>query len=60
MLNLSALVKLFERINKEEQFVQSIIHQNSQKEEEVLVYKVWNENIEHFMNVTPKQAYFWE
>lgn len=55
-----ALADLFETVSQQENFVQATIHQNIQKAEEFFVYEVWNENIEHFMNVTLKQPYVLE
>lgn len=54
------LQKLFSIIQKEENFVSSILHQNIQKEEEFLVYEVWNDNIEHFLNVQMKKPFVLE
>lgn len=51
------LLNLFETINKEENFISAILHQNIQKQEEFLVYETWNDNIEHFMNVQLKKPY---
>ncbi|TQM21086.1 putative quinol monooxygenase [Chryseobacterium aquifrigidense] len=55
-----ALADLFETVSEQENFVQATIHQNIQKAEEFFVYEVWNEDIEHFMNVTLKQPYVLE
>ncbi|WP_421939867.1 putative quinol monooxygenase [Pedobacter sp.] len=52
-----ALTDLFETVRLQPNFVEATIHQNIQKAEEFFVYEVWNENIEHFMNVTLKQPY---
>lgn len=55
-----ALTELFETVSQHENFVQATIHQNIQKVEEFFVYEVWNEDIEHFMNVTLKQPHVLE
>jgi quinol monooxygenase YgiN len=57
-----ALSDLFEIVSQQKNFVHATIHQNIQKVEEFFVYEVWNEDIEHFMNVTLKQPYVlqWE
>lgn len=57
-----ALTDLFEKTSQQENFVHATLHQNIQKAEEFFVYEVWNEEIEHFMNVTLKQphALEWE
>ncbi|KFC18040.1 putative quinol monooxygenase [Epilithonimonas lactis] len=55
-----ALADLFETVSQQENFVHATIHQNIQKAEEFFVYEVWNEDIEHFMNVTLKQPYVLE
>jgi len=55
-----ALTNLFEKMDEQENFVYATIHQNIQKPEEFLVYEVWNEDIEHFMNVTLKQPHVLE
>ncbi|MDQ8141470.1 antibiotic biosynthesis monooxygenase [Chryseobacterium sp. CFS15] len=55
-----ALTDLFAIVSQQENFVHSTIHQNIQKPEEFLVYEVWNEEVEHFMNVTLKQPYVLE
>jgi len=55
-----ALTNLFEKMDEQENFVHATIHQNIQKPEEFLVYEVWNEDIEHFMNVTLKQPHVLE
>jgi len=55
-----ALTDLFETVSQQENFVHATIHQNIQKAEEFLVYEVWNEDIDHFMNVTLKQPYVLE
>lgn len=54
------LLKLFAIIEGEDNFVSSILHQNLQKEEEYLVYEVWNDNTEHFMNVQMKKPFVLE
>lgn len=54
------LLKLFTIIEREENFVSSIVHQNIQKEEEYMVYEVWNGNIEDFMNVQMKKPFVLE
>ena len=51
------LLNLFDTINKEENLVSAILHQNIQKQEEFLVYEIWNDNIEHFLNVQLKKPY---
>lgn len=55
-----ALTNLFEKMDEQGNFVHATIHQNLQKPEEFLVYEVWNEDIEHFMNVTLKQPHVLE
>jgi quinol monooxygenase YgiN len=54
------LLKFFALIEGEENFVSSILHQNLQKEEEYMVYEVWNDNIEHFMTVQMKKPFVLE
>lgn len=54
------LLKLFAIIEGEENFVSSVLHQNIQKQEEYMVYEVWNDNIEHFMNVQMKKPFVLE
>lgn len=55
-----ALTNLFQKMDEQENFVRATIHQNIQNPEEFLVYEVWNEDIEHFMNVTLKQPHVLE
>jgi quinol monooxygenase YgiN len=51
------LIKLFDIINEEENLVSAVIHQNIQKPEEFLVYEIWNDTVEHFLNVHLKKPY---
>ena len=54
------LLTLFEIINGEENFESATLHQNLQKPEEFLVYEIWNDSVEHFMNVQLKKPYVLE
>lgn len=53
------LQKLFSQIKKDEKdFVKAYLHENLHKEEEFLVYEVWNNmTFENFMNVQLKKDY---
>jgi len=51
------LVALFDIVKNEENFVSGVLHQNIQKQEEFLVYEIWNDNVEHFLNVQLKKPY---
>ena len=51
------LLSLFDIINQEENLVSATVHQNIQKPEEFLVYEIWNDNVEHFLNVHLKKPY---
>ena len=54
------LLKLFTIIKGEANFVSSILHQNMQKEEEYMVYEVWNDNIENFLNARMEKPFVLE
>lgn len=54
------LLKLFTIIKGEPNFVSSILHQNMQKEEEYMVYEVWNDNIENFLNARMEKPFVLE
>lgn len=51
------LIKLFNIINEEENLVSAVIHQNIQQPEEFLVYEIWNDTVEHFLNVHLNKPY---
>jgi quinol monooxygenase YgiN len=53
----SVLTKLFDTISHEKNFVEATLHQELGKPEEFLVYEVWNDNMDHFLNVQMKSPY---
>ncbi|MBS7233456.1 antibiotic biosynthesis monooxygenase [Flavobacterium psychroterrae] len=53
----SVLTNLFDTISHEKNFVEATLHQELGKPEEFLVYEVWNDNIDHFLNVQMKSPY---
>lgn len=52
-----ALSALFEKVQHEEKFLHSTLHQNINKPEEFFVYEEWNEDIEHFLNTRFEKPY---
>lgn len=51
------LISLFDKIQHEENFIRSIIHQNIEKPEEFFVYEEWNGSIEIFLNTRLEKPY---
>lgn len=51
------LTDLFDIISHEKNFVSANLHEAIGKPGEFLVYEIWNDNIEHFMNVQMKSPY---
>lgn len=53
----NVLVKLFDTISHEQNFVAADLHQAIGKPEEFLVYETWNDTVSHFINVQMKKTY---
>ena len=53
----NVLIKLFDTISHEQNFVTADLHQAVGKPEEFLVYETWNDTVSHFINVQMKKAY---
>ncbi|MCC8408254.1 antibiotic biosynthesis monooxygenase [Mucilaginibacter sp. UR6-1] len=51
------LTDLFDTISHEKNFVSANLHEAIGNPGEFLVYEIWNDNIEHFMNVQMKSPY---
>lgn len=52
----NVLIKLFDTISHEQNFVAADLHQAIGKPEEFLVYETWNDTVSHFINVQMKKT----
>jgi quinol monooxygenase YgiN len=52
------LIRLFNQICKEPSFVNAMLQESIQKADEVLVYEIWNETVEDFMQVQMSKSYY--